>query len=106
MNAAEALYQARELGAVFTVSGQDQVKVSAPLPLPSSLMAGLRAHKLEIVTLLGKEPDYSLTACTCEHSIGGTESKRCGVCGLPMICPTCSRCRGCKLALKFKTVMR
>ena len=106
MTATEALRLARQLGVHFTVSGEDQVKVASPLPLPDSLLAALRAHKLEIITLLGEEPDYSLTACTCEHSIGGTESKRCGVCGLPMICPTCSRCRGCKLALKFKTVMR
>jgi hypothetical protein len=99
MNARDALYQARELGAVFTVSGKDQVKVLAPLQLPGSLMAGLKAHKAEVVILLGQEPDYSATACICKQPIGGTGSKRCGVCALPLICTTCLRCRGCKRAL-------
>ena len=101
MNARDALYRARELGAVFTVSGKDHVKVSAALPLPSSLMAGLKAHKREIISLLSKAPAYSATAYTCEESIGGTGSERCGVCALPLICPTCSRCRGCRLAMRF-----
>jgi hypothetical protein len=96
MNPAEALYQARELGAVFTVSGKGQVKVSGPLQLSGSLMADLKANKREIISLLGKVPDYSATACTCEQSIGGTGSERCGVCGLPLICSVCSKCRSCK----------
>jgi hypothetical protein len=101
MNAAEALCEARKYGAVFTVSGPDQVRLSAPLPLPGSLLADLKAHKLEIIGLLGKEPDYSLTACTCKKPMGGTGERRCAVCALPLICPGCSRCRGCRLALRF-----
>jgi hypothetical protein len=101
MNAAEALCEARKYGAVFTVKGPDQVRVSAPLPLPGSLLSDLKAHKLEIIRLLGKEPDYSLTACTCDKPIGGTGDQRCRACALPLTCPGCSRCRGCRLALRF-----
>ena len=99
MNPAEALYRARELGAVFTVSDNDHVKVSAPLQLPGSLISDLKNHKSEIVILLGQEPDYAATACTCGESTGGTGGKRCGACALPLICPHCSGCRGCRRAM-------
>jgi hypothetical protein len=101
----ELLHQARRLGAVFHVRPNNVIEWQAPLPLPDELLAGLKAHKSELVPLLGQRPNYADTACICKQSIGGTGSTRCGVCGLPMICPTCSRCRGCNLALKFKTVM-
>jgi hypothetical protein len=104
MNPAEALYRARELGAVFTVSDNDPdhigVKVVAPLQLPGSLMADLKVHKAEIIVLLGQEPDYAGASCTCGVSTGATGSKRCGVCALPLICPHCSGCRGCRRALR------
>jgi hypothetical protein len=99
MTATEVLCQARQLGAHFTMSGKDPVKVSSALPLPGSLMADLKIHKAEIVTLLDEEPDYSLTACTCGESTGRTGSNRCGVCALPLICPHCSGCRGCRRAM-------
>jgi hypothetical protein len=101
MNASEALFEARKQGATFTVNGKGQVKVSALLPLPQPLLVELRKHRAELIALLRQEPDYSATACVCDRPVGGTGSKRCGVCGLTLICPTCSRCRGCKLALKF-----
>jgi hypothetical protein len=101
-HAEELLHQARSRGAVFHVRSNDVIEWEAPLPLPEELLADLKTHKAEIVILLGQEPDYSATACTCEQPIGGTGSEWCGVCGLLLICPTCSRCRGCKLALRFK----
>jgi hypothetical protein len=101
MNAAETLCEARKYGAVFTVLGPDRVRVSTPLPLPDPLRAALKAHKLEIIGLLGQTPDYSLTACTCDKPTGGTGEGRCTVCALPLVCPCCSRCRGCRLALRF-----
>jgi hypothetical protein len=101
MNASEALFEARKQGATFTVNGDGRVKVKAVLPLPQSLLAELRKHRPEIANLLLQEPDYSATACVCDRPFGGTGSARCGVCGLLLICPACSRCRGCKLALKF-----
>jgi hypothetical protein len=99
MNATEVLYEAREHGAVFTTYDEGRVSISAPLPLPVSLVAALKERKSEIVLLLDREPDYAGTGCTCGESIGGTGSKRCGVCALPLICPHCSRCRGCRRAL-------
>jgi hypothetical protein len=101
MNASEALFEARKQGAMFTVNGKGQVKVSALLPLPQPLLAELREHRAEITNLLLQQPDYSATACLCDRPVGGTGSERCGVCGLTLICPTCSCCRGCKLALRF-----
>jgi hypothetical protein len=101
MNASEALFEARKQGATFTVNGEGRVKVSALLPLPQSLLVELRKHRAELIALLRQEPDYSGTACVCDSPMGGTGSERCGVCGLRLICPTCSRCRGCRLALKF-----
>jgi hypothetical protein len=101
MNASEALFEARKQGATFTMTGDGKVKVSALLPLPQPLLVELRKHRAELITLLRQEPDYSATACVCDRPVGGTGSERCGTCGLLLICPTCSRCRGCKLALRF-----
>jgi hypothetical protein len=99
--AEELLHQPRSLGAVFTVNGGSQVKVSAPTPLPKALMAELQKHKPELITLLHQQPDYSLTACICDKTSDGTGPDRCGVCGLFLICPVCTRCRGCKLKVRF-----
>ena len=100
MTPEELLREARSLGAAFRFEG-DKVVVSAPLPLPGDLMAKLREHKPEIVALLGQEPDYQATACTCESPVGSTGEARCCTCGLPLICPHCGLCRGCKLRLKY-----
>ena len=59
MNATEVLYRARKHGAVFTLLGEDRVKVSAPLPLPGNLLADLKTRKADIIPLLGKVPNYS-----------------------------------------------
>ena len=32
-----------------------------------------------------------------------TGVERCNVCELPLICPVCEKCRGCKLRLRFPT---
>jgi hypothetical protein len=46
-------------------------------------------------------PDFAATACVCPAPIGPTGNSRCSVCELPLICPKCNRCRGCKLRLRF-----
>jgi len=43
----------------------------------------------------------SITACTCPQPIGPTGSQRCVICQLPLLCPNCGGCRGCKLAAQF-----
>ena len=102
MNASEALYCARTQGAMFTIFGQDQVKVSAPTPLPESLMVELRKNKLALIPLICQQSNYAVTACTCDKTPDGTGPNRCGVCALPLICPVCDRCRGCKLLMRFE----
>jgi hypothetical protein len=96
VNATEALCEARKHGAVFIVSGEDCMGVAAPMRLPGSLISDRKIHKAQVIALLEEEPDYSATACTCGDSTGLTGSNRCGVCALPLICPHCSGCRGCK----------
>jgi hypothetical protein len=83
------------------VNGDGRVKVGAVLPLSQSLLAELRKHREEIANLLLQEPDSAATACVCDRPVGGTGSAWCGVYGLPLIYPECSRCRGCKLVLRF-----
>ena len=95
--------KACSMGAAFWFDG-DAVVVSAPCPLPSELMAALRLHKQEIKVLLTPVPDYQATACICTVPIGPTGGVRCGVCGLPLICPECERCRGCKLRVRFPII--
>ncbi len=102
LTAEELLYEARKQGVVFVLAGKGKVRVSGPMPLPDPLMAELRKHKLDIIPLLAQGPDYLATACICEKTPDGTGPERCGVCGLPLICPVCSRCRGCRLMMKFK----
>ena len=46
-------------------------------------------------------PDYAATACVCPTPNGPTGPDRCSVCELPLICPVCGLCRGCKLILRF-----
>ena len=91
----ELLKKARSMGADFCFEG-DVVVVSAPRPLPSTLMAELRQHKKVIGVLI-----YQATVCVCSIPIGPTGVDTCNVCKLPLICPVCERCRGCKLRLKF-----
>ena len=106
MTLEELIFEATKQGAVFTVSSKYQVMVSAPIPLPESLMVELCKHKLELIPLFCLEPDYSLTACKCDRTPDGTGPERWGVCALPLICPVCSLCRGCMLALKFGREVR
>jgi TubC N-terminal docking domain len=69
--------------------------------LTPEVLTELRQHKVELLALLGREPDYAATACVCPVPIGPTGNTRCPACQLPLICPGCGRCRGCKLRLKF-----
>ena len=101
--AGELLHHARSMGAAFHILSNDLVKWEAPLPLPEELLADLRAHKPEIIALLALEPDYQFTACLCDSTPDGTGPERCGVCGLPLICPVCLHCRGCRLMARFRT---
>ena len=95
--AEELLKRARVMGAIFHVVSEDRIEWEVPIPLPDSLLAGLRAHKPEILYLLSYDPDYEATACICDAPNGPTGALRCGTCGLQLIYPTCGRCRGCKL---------
>ena len=99
----ELLRRARQLGAIFRVHPDKSIHWESPQPLPDYLLGELKEQKPELLVLLGQDSDYASTACTCLVPIGGTGSERCGVCGLPLLCPTCSMCRGCKLALRFKS---
>ena len=101
MKAVDALFEAKRRGATFSINGQGQIKVSAMLPLPQLVLDELREQREEIINLLLEKPDYTATACNCGTTVGGTGSERCGVCGLALMCPNCSRCRGCKLRLRF-----
>ena len=92
---AELLRKARSMGADFWLEG-GSVVVSAPQPLPRTLMAELRQHKDDIGAWI-----YQATACVCPVPIGPAGVERCAVCELPLICPVCERCRGCKLRLRF-----
>ena len=94
------LKKARSMGAEFRFDG-DAVVVSAPRPLPGELMAELRQFKEDIRALLVEVADYQDAACVCFVPMGPTGSNCCGVCGLPMICPDCQLCRGCKLRIRY-----
>ena len=89
------LKKAHSMGADFWLEN-DTVVVSAPHPLPMELMVELRQHKEDIEAWI-----YQATACVCPVPIGPTGVERCNVCELPLICPVCARCRGCKLRLRF-----
>jgi hypothetical protein len=99
--AAEGLVmRARSMGADFPFDG-DAVLVSAARPLPADLMAELRQHRQAIGVYLARPVAYELTACICPVPIGPTGSIRYGICGLPLICPDCELCRGCRLCVRF-----
>ena len=98
------LHRARQLGTIFRVNPDKSIHWESPQPLPDCLLGELKEQKPALLVLLVRVPDYASTACTCFLPVGGTGSERCGVCGLPLICPRCSLCRGCKLALRFKAL--
>jgi hypothetical protein len=101
MTPLELLERVQSFGARLTVPEAGRIHIEAPEPLPDELMAELCQHKIELLALLRRGPDYAATACVCPVPIGPTGNTRCPVCQLPLICLGCGRCRGCKLRLKF-----
>ena len=101
MIAEELLRIARSQGASFEVLESGRINVQASSPLPEPLMAELREHKDDIRVLLAQAPDYQATACVCQVRNGPTGNNYCGVCGLPLICPDCGLCRGCRLRFRW-----
>ena len=53
----ELLDEAHALGARFTLNGE-RVTISAPAPLPRSLMERLRQHKADVLTHIRGRPDF------------------------------------------------
>ena len=51
------LNEAHALGARFTLNGE-RVTISAPAPLPMSLMDRLRQHKEDVLTHIRGRPDF------------------------------------------------
>lgn len=107
MDAVNLLERVASLGLAITVDG-DALKIRGRrTPEAEALLEELRQQKQEILVLLRRSaelaspPDYAAAACVCLVPVGGTGSARFAVCELPLICPECGRCRGCKLRLKF-----
>jgi len=108
MGAVELLQELETLGISVSVDGVELV-LRPGARVPSEMMGPLREAKTEIMALLVEvvddvlvdDVDYSLTACICSKPVGPTNSDRCQVCELPLLCPSCPGCRGCKLAVRF-----
>ena len=115
MTGGDLLRDIQAHGATIWAEG-DRLELEIPDNFPETLIVELRDHKAEILAELrepkprygdgqppplDRPPDYAATACICPVPIGGTGPDRCGVCELPLICPKCERCRGCKLRLRF-----
>jgi len=99
MTATETLIELQKLGVVLKPQG-DNVHYRAPRGvLTPELLQSLVKHKAEVLTLLIEPVDYA--ACVCSVPVGRTGPDTCIVCELPLICPVCERCRGCKLRLRF-----
>jgi hypothetical protein len=85
----------------------DRLELEVPDDFPDTLIEALKQRKAEVLALLRRRtepansPDYAATACVCPVPVGPTGDARCPVCHLPLICPHCGRCRGCKLAIEF-----
>ena len=100
MTATEVLDRLEELGVTAWAYGE-KVRLQPGSNVPPELLAEVREHKTEVLTLLKDGVDYAATACVCPVPIGGTGPDRCNVCELPLICPDCRKCRGCKLRHRF-----
>ena len=100
MTAAEVLVRLSAMGITAWTSGE-KLLLEPGSKVPPELLAEVREHKAEVLTLLIEPVDYSATACVCSVPVGRTGPDRCNVCELPLICPECEKCRGCKLRLRF-----
>ena len=106
MNAADLLPDVQAHGVSIWADG-DRLELEVPEGFPDILIEALRQYKVEVLALLRRQaelaspPDFAATACICPVPIGPTGDARCPVCQLPLLCPECSRCRGCKLRLQF-----
>jgi hypothetical protein len=105
MGGLELLAEARAAGLQVKAEG-DRLVIRGP-KRAEPLAKELRQHKAEILAHLCHRaepvrlPGYAASACVCPGPIGPTGDARYSVCQLPLICPGCGRCRGCKLILKF-----
>ncbi len=100
MTAAEVLVRLSAMGITAWTSGE-KLLLEPGSKVPPELLAEVREHKAEVLTLLIEPVDYAATACVCSVPVGRTGPDTCIVCELPLICPVCERCRGCKLRLRF-----
>ena len=100
MGAVELLKELQTLGVEVTADGEEIV-LRPGARVPAKMLGPLRQAKNEIMALLTQDPDYSITACICVRAIGPTGTTPCTVCDLPLLCPDCARCRGCKLVLRY-----
>ena len=101
MTGKKVLAELKTRGVVLERHG-DHLHYRAPKgALTSELRQALIANKFDLLALLNESPDYVATACICPTPIGPTGPDQCRVCELNLICPECSRCRGCKLRLRF-----
>ena len=92
-----------ELGITARTSGE-KLLLEPGSKVPPDLLVEVRAYKAAILAYLRRRvgpPDYAATACVCDIPIGPTGPVWCAVCHLPLICPGCGRCRGCKLSIRF-----
>ena len=100
MNSAQILDRLHDLGVTVHLNGA-KVRMEPGSKVPAELLAEVRQHKTEVLALLQQGRDFAATACICPEPIGGTGPDRCGVCEMPLLCPRCERCRGCKHRLRF-----
>ena len=101
MTGGQVLAVAKSRGVVLEPQG-DKLHYRAPKgALTQELRNDLAEHKAEVLALLKNGTDYQAAACICPASVGPTGTAVCNVCELPLICPVCAKCRGCKLRLRF-----
>ncbi len=101
MTATETLAESQRLGVVLEPQGDTLHYRARRGVLTPELRQALVKYKVEVLTLLTERVDYATTACVCSVPVGRTGPHTCIVCELPLICPVCERCRGCKLRLRF-----
>ena len=100
MGAVDVLDALTTLGITARASGE-KLLLAPGSRVPPELLAEIREQKAAVLDLLKVSLVYAATACICPRPIGPTGVDRCNVCELPLICPECGRCRGCKLRLRF-----
>ena len=86
MGVTDVLDRLSALGITARASGE-KLLLQPGSKVPPDLLAEVKAHKAEALTLLKDSPDYVATACVCHMPIGPTGADRYNVCELPLIYP-------------------